>query len=196
MKKRILKPKKGAAKSGSKKAPAKKKLQAKATPRLVKVDESIETLPSEEIHPLTGAPYSQEFVAGRFKPGQSGNPGGRPRGRKSVKAWIDEILDEELVDTKTGRVMTKGEVFARRVVHGAIGLHPDPQLREILASREYPKPSTLDLTLSQGEHDPEAREVVQALDAEGRKALREVVQQLGGRSELDDSPAKADESVH
>lgn len=33
--------------------------------------------------------------ATRFKPGQSGNPGGRPKGSKHINVWIQELLEDE-----------------------------------------------------------------------------------------------------
>jgi len=42
-------------------------------------------------HPSGG--YSEEFIAHQFKPGKSGNPAGRPRGR-SITDKLQKILDE------------------------------------------------------------------------------------------------------
>lgn len=49
----------------------------------------------------------------QFKPGQSGNPAGKPKGIKHISTWIQELLSEEdfetvLLDAKKGVVDYKG----------------------------------------------------------------------------------------
>lgn len=74
------------------------------------------------------APWLKPF---RFLPGQSGNPGGRPKGR-SLKAILREALESKSIDGQPipdGR--TVADVLIERLVEG--GLKSDPKfLREIL----------------------------------------------------------------
>ena len=51
-----------------------------------------------------------------FKPGQSGNPGGRPKGKVTSK--IENILDEKVARDKEGR--TYLDKLARSIVDRAI----------------------------------------------------------------------------
>ena len=39
----------------------------------------------------------------RFKPGQSGNPNGRPKGQRNLKTEIEEILNAPVAITENGR---------------------------------------------------------------------------------------------
>lgn len=55
----------------------------------------------------------------RFKPGQSGNPKGRPVGALSITTKIKEILTEAL-EQKDGSKMEIAEVLARSIVKRAI----------------------------------------------------------------------------
>jgi hypothetical protein len=42
----------------------------------------------------------------RFKPGQSGNPGGRKRGSRNLKTVLEEVLLDEIEMTENGRKRT------------------------------------------------------------------------------------------
>lgn len=58
----------------------------------------------------------------RFKPGQSGNPSGRPRGAQNLKAVFDRILREE-ISLREGEVtkkITKAEALLRGLLIGAM----------------------------------------------------------------------------
>lgn len=65
--------------------------------------------------------FSKEWYANQFKPGQSGNPNGRPKGQ-SIEALVRAILDEKIEGKIDGEQvsMTKREAIARRVVQESI----------------------------------------------------------------------------
>ena len=50
-----------------------------------------------------------------FKPGQSGNPGGKTPNKKVVSEWIREVLSE--IPDNQG--MTRGELLARAIISRA-----------------------------------------------------------------------------
>ena len=58
----------------------------------------------------------------RFKPGQSGNSRGRPRGSKNLKTLFERELGKFMTVTENGRSArrTKGEVLVQRLAHDAI----------------------------------------------------------------------------
>ncbi len=47
--------------------------------------------------------YGRPPKRGRFKPGQSGNPKGRPRGRKNIHTILEETLFRLVTITENGR---------------------------------------------------------------------------------------------
>ena len=47
--------------------------------------------------------YKKPPVASQFKKGLSGNPAGRPRGRRSFRTELREVLDAKVVVTDAGR---------------------------------------------------------------------------------------------
>ena len=58
----------------------------------------------------------------RFKPGQSGNPRGRPSGSKNLKTLLSEALNEPVTITENGRrrKITKREAIVRQVVNCSV----------------------------------------------------------------------------
>jgi len=75
---------------------------------------------------LNGASYEVGYrrppVNTRFKPGQSGNPSGRPKGAQNLKTLFDQILREE-ISLREGEVtkkVTKAEAILRGLVVGAM----------------------------------------------------------------------------
>jgi hypothetical protein len=73
------------------------------------------------------------FKAQQWKPGQSGNPAGRPKGR-SLQEWVLEIAEEQV----TGTEMTKME-FAARVFFEEC-LKRNPRFFVELLARLWPAP--------------------------------------------------------
>lgn len=76
-----------------------------------------------------------------FKPGQSGNPGGRPKGKVTSK--IENILDEKVARDKEGR--TYLDKLARSIVDRAIKKN-DVLAKEILNRTDGPVTETEDQT--------------------------------------------------
>jgi hypothetical protein len=68
-----------------------------------------------------------------WKPGQSGNPNGRPPKEVCVTSLIKDILNEEVGKDKK----TKAHQLARAIVNGAIGLDKTA-LKELLARVDGP----------------------------------------------------------
>ncbi len=114
----------------------------------------------------TGA--ADHLKAWQWKPGQSGNPNGRPP-RASLKALINQVLDEE-IDPQTEPGVTKMNVLARIIVHEMLkptrGGHAErrlymerewPVLRHHRIDRELPYPDLSRLT------DAELRTAVKIL---------------------------------
>ncbi|MGD9713463.1 MAG: DUF5681 domain-containing protein [Thermomicrobiales bacterium] len=66
--------------------------------------------------------YKRPPVHSQFKPGQSGNPSGRPKGGQNLKTLFHKILKEE-VSLREGadvRKVTKAEAVMRGLVIGAL----------------------------------------------------------------------------
>ncbi len=67
-----------------------------------------------------------------FKPGQSGNPNGRPPGAVSIVAIIRRMLDEECEDKATGTRRKVAEVIADRLIGKAIDKNDLRALQDII----------------------------------------------------------------
>jgi hypothetical protein len=66
--------------------------------------------------------YRRPPVHTRFKPGESGNPSGRPKGAQNLKTVFDRILREEisLREGEATKKITKAEAIIRGLVVGAM----------------------------------------------------------------------------
>lgn len=67
----------------------------------------------------------------QFKPGESGNPWGRPKRSKTITALLKEELEAKISVTENGvkKTMTKREAIARQVVNGGLKGKPTDALR-------------------------------------------------------------------
>jgi uncharacterized protein DUF5681 len=66
--------------------------------------------------------YCRPPVHTRFQPGKSGNPSGRPKGRKNLKTLFNKILNEQisLREGATVRQISKAEALLRGVIVSAL----------------------------------------------------------------------------
>lgn len=65
--------------------------------------------------------YGQPPRHSQFKPGQSGNPRGRPKGSADMSTLIQAALKEKVLITEGGkrRTITKGKAIAKQLVNKA-----------------------------------------------------------------------------
>lgn len=68
----------------------------------------------------------------QFKPGQSGNPAGRPKGSRNLKTVLLDVLSEEITIRENGRplVISKLEALCRSLAADALA--GDKQTRKML----------------------------------------------------------------
>lgn len=66
--------------------------------------------------------YGRPPKASQFKPGQSGNPKGRPKGIKNISTYIDRELKSKVIVTENGvrKRISKAEAIAKQVVNKGI----------------------------------------------------------------------------
>ena len=80
--------------------------------------ESAQTQPQEHAGEEDEFGYGKPPKHTRFKPGQSGNPKGRPRGAKGFEAMLKRELDRKIAVTMSGRSaeISRAEAMMKRVV--------------------------------------------------------------------------------
>lgn len=66
--------------------------------------------------------YAKPDPEKQFKPGQSGNPKGRPKGRKNTMTLLQEILDGKMTITEKGKKMrlSRRGVILRQIINAAL----------------------------------------------------------------------------
>ncbi len=66
--------------------------------------------------------YGKPPKSGQFKPGESGNPRGRPKGQKSVSTLIDEVMRKKVRIREGGKVkkVSQVEALLRRVLRDGL----------------------------------------------------------------------------
>jgi Family of unknown function (DUF5681) len=76
--------------------------------------------------PVPAVGYRRPPVHTRFKPGQSGNPSGRPKGSQNLQTLFHKILNERIPLREGARVrkVSKAEAVMRGLVIGAMKGEP------------------------------------------------------------------------
>lgn len=84
---------------------------------------SNENQPIQEQPPAYAVGYKKPPEATRFKPGQSGNKKGRPKGARNQSTIVDKILDEPIAVTEKGkhRNISRREAMYKQQVNKALG---------------------------------------------------------------------------
>jgi Family of unknown function (DUF5681) len=78
--------------------------------------------------------YRRPPNATQFKPGQSGNPRGRPKGPRNIGAILREVIGQKIAVTEGGKTrrLPALEVMLRRLVNEA--MRSDPKAMKLLLS--------------------------------------------------------------
>ena len=70
--------------------------------------------------------YGRPPKASQFRPGKSGNPKGRPKGSRSVWAFLKAAIEQKVAVTENGKTrrISALEVMLRRLVNDAMRSDP------------------------------------------------------------------------
>jgi hypothetical protein len=115
--------------------------------------------------------YGHPPRAHRFKPGQSGNPSGRPARRKGLADLLAGALQQSTSVRERGRLrkMTKAEAMARRFADLAV--EGDPRILRLLLGE-------IRAAEERAQEEPALRDVLTAAD---REVIAALVVRIGGR---------------
>ncbi len=107
-----------------------RQLAIRKDPSLAKPDELAPPGTPPELRGL----MHPKMVAGRWKPGQSGNPAGKPQ-----TPTLEEVLREHLSGREDGSEDTRLQAMAKEIYTEGVGNHNSKVLIAIM-DRLYPKP--------------------------------------------------------
>lgn len=137
--------------------------------------------------------YGKPPAHARFKPGQSGNPSGRPKGTKNLKTLARREFEQK-IEVREGqhvREITKKEAFVKGTINRALqkgGKDSDTALRFLAEIEDEAEAAGVpSIPLNQDEE-----EVLAAYKARLR---REIEEELAAKAEAS-APAGKGEAVH
>lgn len=107
----------------------------------------------------------------QFQPGKSGNPRGRPKGRKNLATLVNEVLYMPVAVSGAGRARKVPLIHA-----GLIGAAQDALKRDLKALAFL-------VNLARGLQDPETADSNQPQSADDQKLLAEALARLARREE-------------
>ena len=132
--------------------------------------------------------------AHQFKPGQSGNPKGRPRKSESLKAGLREALDAELEVLEGGCPvrMTYRDALAKQVVRKAVQTG-DPKLIRLLLEHDQPEPQVQKDAEMRAQQDAQACEAVLAVFRPTQSAVPLAIRENPTERSVEETPQKVDD---
>jgi len=85
------------------------------------------------------ARYQRPPHKGQFKPGQSGNPHGRPKGSRNIRTYVQRLLDAPILVKEDGktRKISRAEAIAIQYVNMAARGDPKGLAAVMTLTREY-----------------------------------------------------------
>jgi hypothetical protein len=109
----------------------------------------------------------------RFKPGESGNPRGRPRGSKNVFVLLDEELNQTVTINENGRRrrITKRAAVVKHMVNKT--LSGDPRVLQILLSQLRSREAHAEADPSSADMQEGDYEVIRHLEERLKKMVKE-----------------------
>ena len=124
---------------------------------------------------MSGTGYKRPPPAHRFKPGQSGNPSGRPKGSKNLGSMVQKLAATKVKLTRgsSTKTVTWAEALIFKVFQAALAGNEKAQVTALGLLDKY-----LPVSVSPAE-DPQSLEQQRAL----------VAQILNARGEADDPPS-------
>lgn len=81
-----------------------------------------------------------------WKPGQSGNPAGKPKGTKHLSTWIQEMMEDDQFTRKLANGRIKKEMPVKAIVSTLITKAVEGDMRAIDLLAKYGYGTKLDLT--------------------------------------------------
>jgi hypothetical protein len=125
--------------------------------------------------------YRRPPASGRFRPGKSGNPKGRPKGSRNFLTLLEQELNKPISVTENGRKrkLTRLQAIVKRVVNSA------------LAGDQRALLNLLEIMRRTGRFDAPAAETL--LPDNYEELLEAFVQQRQRRPAPSDSPASGEE---
>lgn len=102
----------------------------------------------------SGAPYEVGFgkppKRTRFRPGTSGNPAGRPKGKKNLATVLDRALQEKVIVSENGirKTITKLEASVTQLVNKSASGDLNA-MRQLTALSRSAEDSVTDVTVQQ-----------------------------------------------
>jgi hypothetical protein len=116
----------------------------------------------------------------RFRPGELGNPRGRPRGAKNLALLLDEELKQRVTVNENGRRrrITKQAAIVKHMVNKA--LSGDSRLLQLLLNEIHVREMRADSSSSGTNLDEGDREVMRQIQERIKTLAKEVVENGSG----------------
>ena len=119
----------------------------------------------------------------QFKPGKSANPGGRPKRDESVSYLVKKFLKSRIIDPKTGKKVSKKQVFVERVF--ALAMSGDVQAIKLIWNYVDGMP-TQQLKVEQTNSSDEALHTLRQILAKENDTVKSDLQQRIGQEPIQD----------